>query len=137
MIKPLALVILAAAPILAADGAMTTAERTFLLEQLEKSKQDVLGALKGVNAAQWKFKSAPAVWSVQECAEHIILAEGFLFENAQKILQTPAVDRPASSGPDMDKMLVTGVQDRSRKFQAPEPLVPSSKYATPAEAAKA
>jgi len=136
MMKTFALAVLAAAPVLAADGAMTPAERAFLLEQLEKSKKEVLASIEGLTAAQWKFKPAPAVWSAQECAEHIILAESFLLDNASKLLQTPAVARPATSNAQVDRKLLAGVQDRSRKATAPEPLVPSARFQTPADAAR-
>jgi hypothetical protein len=89
-----------------------------------------------LTSEQWKFKPAPAVWSVQECAEHIILAEEFIFGGSQQILQIPAVTRPASSNAEVDKKLVAGVQDRSRKATAPEPLVPAAKFATPDDAAR-
>ncbi len=70
----------AAAPLLAADnGAMTSAERAYLLQELEQSKTNMLAGIQGLTDAQWKFKPAPAVWSVAECAEHIILAEDYLF----------------------------------------------------------
>ena len=137
MIRTFALLTFAAAPVLAAEGAMTPAERALLLEQLEKSKKEVLASLEGVGAAQWKYKPAPNVWSVQECAEHIILAEGFLLGNTQQLLKNEAVARPERSNADVDRQLVAGVQDRSHKFTAPEPLVPSAKFATPADAAHA
>src|ERR1700748_1621036 len=45
MRKPLALCVLAVAPILAEGGAMNDAERAFLIEQLEKSKKDFLSSI--------------------------------------------------------------------------------------------
>jgi len=135
MRKILAFCILAAAPILAAEnGAMTPAERTFLVEQLEKSKADFLASIAGVTSAQWTFKPAPDVWSVAECSEHIILAEDFLRGVAQNMLKSPAVERLATSNAEVDQKLVTGVGDRSQKRKAPEPIVPSGKIATPADA---
>jgi hypothetical protein len=125
---------LAVAPLFAAEGSMTSAERAYLLEQLEASKTNMIASIHGLSAAQWKFKPAPAVWSVQECAEHIILAEEYIFGGAQKVLQTPAVPRPASSNAEVDKKIVAGVEDRSKKATAPEPLVPSAKFATPDDA---
>jgi hypothetical protein len=73
---------------------------------------------------------------VQECAEHIILAEEYIFGGAQQILKTPAVARPATSNPDVDKKIVAGVEDRSKKVTAPEPLVPAAKFATPEDAVR-
>jgi hypothetical protein len=137
MKKTLAFCILAVAPIMAAEnGAMNPAERAFLIEQMEKSKKDFLSSLDGVTAAQWTFKPAPEVWSVAECAEHIILSEDFLRGYAQQNLKTPAVDRPATSTSEMDQKIVGMVGDRSHKGKAPEPIVPSGKFATPADAAK-
>src|SRR5579863_1636723 len=96
MKKLIAFLTLAIAPVFAAEnGAMTDSERAFLLDQLEQTKKDMLASINGLSAAQWKFKSAPNVWSVAECAEHIALAEDFIGGLAQQLLKTPAVDRPA------------------------------------------
>lgn len=136
MVKMLPLLLCAVAPIFAAEGTMNQAERAYLLEQLESSKKEMLASIHGVSAAQWTFKPGPAVWSVQECAEHIILAEEFIFGGSQKLLKTPAVDRPARSNEEVDHKLVAGVQDRSHKATAPEAIVPSGKFATPEDAAR-
>jgi len=121
---------------LAGDGAMNSAERAYLIEQLEQSKTGMLASISGLTDAQWRFKPAPSVWSVRECAEHIILAEGFLFEISQQALKTPAVERPASSTLDRDRVMFASVLDRSKKATAPEPITPSGKFATPDEAAR-
>ena len=130
------LILAAALPLLAVDnGKINAAERTFLVDQLEQSKKAMLASIQGVSDAQWRFKPAPTVWSVQECAEHIILAEDYIFGAAQQILKSPAVDRPANSNLQYDRMLADKVLDRSQKATAPEPLVPSQRFATPADAA--
>ena len=137
MQKTLMLCALIAAPLLASEGgAMTEAERAFLIAQLEQSKKEFLASLNGLTAAQWRFKPAPEVWSVAECAEHIVLSEDFLFGTAQQILKTPAVERLGSSSSEQDERLVAMVRDRSQKAKAPEPIVPSGKFATPADAAR-
>jgi uncharacterized damage-inducible protein DinB len=129
--------VLAAVPLLAAgDGAMNDSERAFLLDQLEQSKKNMLASIQGLNDAQWKFKPAPNVWSVAECAEHIVLSEDFIFNSARGILKTPAVDRMPSSNAEVDKKFVVGVEDRSHKATAPEPIVPSGKINSPADAAR-
>jgi len=126
----------AIAPLFAAEGSMTPDERAYLLDQLETSRKNMLASIQGLTAEQWKFKPAPAVWSVQEVAEHIILAEDFIFSGSQQILKTPVVARPDKSTAEVDKRLVAGVQDRSQKATAPEPLVPAAKFATPDDAAR-
>ncbi len=121
----------------AGDGAMTPAERFYLLDQLELSKKNLLASIDGLTEAQWKFKPAANVWSVEECAEHLILAEEFIFNEAMRVLKTPAVPRPVNSNAEFDRQFAAGVQDRSHKLTAPEPITPSgTKYATPADAAR-
>ncbi|HVO96450.1 MAG TPA: DinB family protein [Bryobacteraceae bacterium] len=138
ILSTLAISILAAAPALAADGGtLNDAERAFLIEQMEKSKKAFLASISGLSEAQWKFKPAPNVWSVAECAEHIVISETFLFGVSQQMLKSPAVPRPEKSTAEFDRQLAIGVQDRSHKASAPEPLVPSGKIATPADAANA
>lgn len=133
MKKLIALCVLAA-PMFAADGQLTPAERSYLVDRLEETKANYIAAISGLSEAQWKFKPAPEVWSVQECAEHLILAEDFIFTGAQAILKSPAVERPAKSTPETDRQLFAGVLDRSQKAKAPEPIVPAGKYSTPADA---
>ena len=116
---------------------MSDSERTYLIEQLEQSKRAMLASIDGVTEAQWKFRPAPNVWSVQECAEHIVLAESYIFQGAQQVLKTPEVARPERSNSEVDHALVSQVQSRSQKLTAPEPLVPARKFATPEDAAKA
>ncbi len=115
---------------------MTPDERAYLLQQLEQSKKDMLASIDGLTPAQWTFKPAPAVWSVQECAEHIILAEDYILNGAKQVLKTPVVARLPNATAEGDRKLVAGIQDRSRKAQAPEPIVPSGKFAAPADAAR-
>jgi uncharacterized damage-inducible protein DinB len=137
MRKSIALGFLAAFLVNADTGAMSDTERAYLLDQLQQSKKAMLASIEGLSEAQWTFKPAPAVWSVQECAEHIVLAESYIFSGSQQILKTPAVARPERSNSEVDHVIVTRVQDRSQKATAPEPLVPGRKFATPADAAKA
>lgn len=136
MKRMLLAVLCAAVPALAAEGSMNASERAYLLEQLESSKKAMLASIQGVSPEQWAFKPAPAVWSVKECAEHLILAEDFLFGTVQQILKSPAVPRPDKSNEQVDHVLVTRIQDRSQKATAPEPITPTGKFATPEEAAR-
>src|SRR5947208_3358954 len=63
----------------AADPHMTPQERTQLVQYLKDSQKEFLAAVLNLSDEQWKWKPAPERWSVGECAEHILLAEGLLF----------------------------------------------------------
>jgi uncharacterized damage-inducible protein DinB len=112
------------------------AERRFLLEQMESSKKDFLASIAGLTMAQWTFKPASSVWSVQECAEHIVLAEDFLFDSGLGALKTRAVARAQNSTLEHDRAFAARMLDRSSKATAPTAIVPTGKIASPAEAAR-
>ena len=121
--------ILAAAMFLVAVPAtetLTQAEREKGIAELEGSKQAFLDATKGLSEAQWNFKSAPDRWSVAECADHIALAEGFIFGRiTDGVMKTPLTPEKRSATAGKDDKLIPMLQDRTHKATAPEPIDPT------------
>ena len=109
---------------------LSQADKEKALELLESTKKDVLDATKGLSEAQWNFKPAPDRWSIAECMEHIAASEDFIRGMiVEKVMLAPAApDRDVAK---IDAAIVTGVEDRSRKAQAPEPLKPSNRFGSP------
>jgi hypothetical protein len=68
-----------------------------------------------------------------------VLSETFIYDSALQLLKTPAVPRPDRSNAGFDHQLAIGVQDRSHKATAPEPIDPAGRASalTPDGAAKA
>ena len=89
----------AAIAILACAGAtavraqeVTQAEKERAIQYLEKTKQGVLDATKGLSDAQWNFKAGPDRWSIAQCVEHIAAAEDYIRGSvAEKVMLAPAV----------------------------------------------
>jgi len=109
---------------------LTDADLAKALELLESSKKDVLDATKGLSDAQWNFKSAPDRWSIAECMEHIAAAEDFIRGNiANNIMKAPAA--PGRDIERIDAAIIVGVEDRSHKVQAPEPIKPNNRFGSP------
>ncbi len=134
MKKPVVLMMMAAATLL--SGPLDQGQRDFLLSSLHASRKAFLDSIAGLSEAQWKFKSGPDRWSIQEVAEHVILTEDRLFGMEQKTLATPAVagrkhDQAA------DQAVLDRMADRTNKVKNPPELTPSGRYATPAQAAQA
>jgi len=123
------------APVKSDDGQLTATERADLVSDLEVTKDAFLSSIRGLTPAQWTFKSAPDRWSIEECAEHIILAEDALFADVQRMLTTPAVARLGTSSAAHDRALVAEVLDRSVKATAPAAITPRGQFATPELAA--
>jgi hypothetical protein len=103
-----------------ATGGMTKAERGSLLSELTSSKKALLGRIRGLTQAQWTFKPSPDAWSIQECTEHLILAEDLIFSEAQKTLKTPPVARLSHATLEGDRQVVEQMEDRSKKAKAPK-----------------
>ena len=111
---------------------MTDAERAALVAHLERTGAKFEKSIDGLSEAQWNYKPAPDRWSPAECAEHIATSEGFIRGAIDTMMkQEPAADLLAGARKDAIGDMVV---DRSKKFQAPEPLQPTKKYATPADA---
>ena len=116
---------LSAAPI-------TSTEKDHALTYLNQTRDAVIAATKGLSEAQLKFKPAPDRWSVAEVVEHLALIEDIVNQGVFPKLSTapaPAADWDAKK---VDAMVLANVPDRSTKFQAPEPAVPTGRW-TPAE----
>lgn len=108
----------------ASDPRITDEERAKLVKYLRDSQTEFLGLLQGVSEAQWKWKPGPDRWSVGECAEHISIAEGFLFALAERAMAGPVDPEWETKTKGKTEFLERVLPDRTRKVQAPEPLNP-------------
>lgn len=116
---------------------LSPADKTRALDYLESTKKGVLDATKGLSEAQWNFKPAPDRWSAAEVMEHIAAAEDMLRGLAEQVMKSPAVaPRDPSEIKKTDEAVLTSVPDRSHRVQAPEPLRPTNRFGSPAEAQK-
>jgi len=119
----------AAAPLFAAT--LTQAERDRAVAELTASRQQFLDSVAGLSPAQWNFKPDEKTWSVAECAEHIAVSEDVIFGYVSKVVQGPAA--PDKKSAVTDDFILTAVVNRTQKFQAPEALRPTHRFATPQE----
>jgi DinB family protein len=115
---------------------MTKAERTYLLSLLRSSETSFVSSIGGLTQAQWTFKPSPDAWSIQECAEHLVLAEELIFNESQKVLKTPPAARLSNATNEGDREVIEQMEDRSKKAKAPKVLQPTDKFPTPESAAK-
>jgi len=109
----------------ATDPHMTPAERDQLIKDLKDSQAEFLKAVSGLSDAQWKWKPTPERWSVGECAEHIMLAEGLLFARAEVAIKSPAAADWEEQTKGKTELLLRVMAPRLGKAQAPEDIVPS------------
>ncbi len=112
----------------------TEDERGILLEVLHASAQDFMESIDGLSEEQWTFKQADDRWSIAEVAEHLALTEQFLGPMMIQQLSASQAGPTEREGRDeMDGTIPAALQDRSQRFQAPDPVQPKGTWATKAE----
>lgn len=122
----LALVV-SAAPWLAAQD-VSKADLKRATDHLKKTSAAFLASTKGLSPAQLNFKPAPTKWSVAEVAEHITAAEDMLMGMVKdQVMKAPARTESINLK-ETDDFVVTAIADRTKKAQAPEPLIPTKRY---------
>jgi len=115
---------------------VTLAEKERALQYLETTKKGVLEATKGLSEAQWNFKAAPDRWSVAQVMEHIAAAEDYIRGALmEKVMMAPAGE-PGRDVKKTDEAVLAMIPDRTTKVQAPEPLVPTNRFGSPADSVK-
>lgn len=63
-----------------------------------------------------------------ECAEHIAASEPFIRAMIAEVLTKDATPEMVKEGIKKDEILSTALVDRSKKFKAPEPLIPTNRF---------
>jgi hypothetical protein len=117
---------------------VSQADKDRALAYLESTKKGVVEATKGLSDAQWNFKPAPERWSIAEVMEHLAAAEDMIRGmDQEQVMKTPAIPpRDPAELQKIDAGVIAQVPDRSHKIQAPEPLKPSNRFGSPADAEK-
>lgn len=112
---------------------LTTEERKRAADYLEKTRDAFLASTDGLSEAQWNFKPSPTRWSVAEVAEHIAATEDMLMGTVHdKVMIAPARTEPTDVK-EIDEFVVKAISDRTGKVKAPEPLVPTRRFGSPAD----
>lgn len=115
---------------------LSTEDRAAGLAHLEKTRAGVFAAAAGLSDAQLNFKAAPDKWSVAQVLEHIASSEDMLMGLVTgQVMSAP----PRPEGEDVkaiDELVLTGIADRSKKAQAPEPLKPTNRFGSATESLK-
>jgi uncharacterized damage-inducible protein DinB len=103
---------------------MAPRERTELVHNLERSRQEFLAAVAGLTDSEAKLRPDPDRWSVLDCVEHVTsVEERFLgWLQAAEKLDSPCVDKEKEAG------LTQRIPDRSMRLQAPEAAWPKGRF---------
>jgi uncharacterized damage-inducible protein DinB len=115
---------------------ITAEDRAKGLAYLEKTHAGVIAAAQGLSDAQLAFKPAPERWSVAQVLEHIASAEDMLMGMVTGQVMTAPARTDGEDVKAIDELILTAIPDRTQKRSAPEPLIPTNRYGSAAEALK-
>jgi len=115
---------------------VTAEDRAKGLAYLEKTQAGVIAAAQGLSDAQLAFKPAPERWSVAQVLEHIASAEDMLMGMVTGQVMTAPARADGEDVKAIDELILTAIPDRTQKRSAPEPLIPTNRYGSAAEALK-
>ena len=104
---------------LAAERGLTRLELDQGHLYLQQIQDGIVGAMKGLSEAQWRFKPAPDQWSIAQIMEHVIFVqERVLGMRREQLAHAPAVP----TGYDykrVDEIIITQFPNRLSKFPSP------------------
>ncbi|HKD78530.1 MAG TPA: DinB family protein [Candidatus Angelobacter sp.] len=106
-------------------------DKSFLLAQLQETRDIFLNSFAGVTEEQSRLKPASDQWSVLDTVEHLTTAETVQL----KLISTQRAPRPADS-PNREHAFLQMIPNRTHKLEAPEIAKPNGRFATLAEAAE-
>ena len=78
----------------------TEADRKYLLDNLIRSKQELIDETKNLTTKQWNFKESPDRWSINQIVEHICLWELIQMNEISVALQMGPVPEYTNYLPD-------------------------------------
>lgn len=107
-----------------ANAHISPEARARVLGWLEQSQREFFAAIDDVSDAQWAWKPAQERWSVAETAEHIVVAEGLLFQVVQRALEGPPNARWQEETTGKTELLVQVLPSGEGQAVAPAPFRP-------------
>jgi uncharacterized damage-inducible protein DinB len=123
-----AILMLILAPAAPSGEAISKQDRDAVVKYLTTTRDQVIAETEMLSDAQWNFKQGPNRWSVGEVVEHLALAENFLAEARQKLMDGPvATAEQLAKAKGQDAVILKAIPDRTQKVQAPEPIQPKQR----------
>jgi hypothetical protein len=79
----------------------TETDRKYLVDNLTRSRDEIIAETKGLSKAQWSFRESPDRWSINEIVEHIAIWELLLCNRISNLLDyDPRPELVAGARPD-------------------------------------
>jgi hypothetical protein len=117
---------------MAAMGSMTAEDRERVVSGPERTRDSLVGAVSGLTQDQWDFQPGQGVWSIRECADHILVIERLLFQTVLELAAGPPDAERSARVRGKDDRMLAALADRAFKVRNPFPTRPSGEADSPA-----
>jgi hypothetical protein len=101
---------------------------------LDHVHTNLTGVIKRLSPAQWNFKPAPDRWSIAENVDHVEFVQGIVLGRVRDLLPTAPASAPDRDYRAVDAIVLGVFPHRFARFNAPEPLLPTSRFKSPQDA---
>ena len=113
---------------------LSKSERDFAANYLLQTHELLLNAVKEVDGELWTYQPSVNSWSVAGCFEHIVFAEGVIYEKINKMISgEPNNNENLAYN---DAVIIAKVADRSKKAKTPEFFEPNGRWTSKSEMIK-
>jgi hypothetical protein len=111
---------------------MTAEDRERVVSGLERTRESLVETVSGLTQAQWDFQPAEGVWSIRECADHILVIERLLLQTVRDLAAGPPDPERSARVRGKDDRMLAALADRAFKARNPFPARLSGEADSPA-----
>lgn len=115
------------------SGPVSEVERAYAIEVLQSTQAALHQAINGLTDDQLAYKTGPDRWSIAENAEHVVLVETGIFGAIKKGMDYPANPEKRAELKYSDVDVIKAVRSRNVTLPAPDPFVPTGRFASISE----
>ena len=112
----------------AVTGPVTDTERTYALDFLKSSQQNIHQSLSGLSDEQATYTPDTNRWTVAQCVEHIFLVEKGIFRAVMAGMNVATNPEKRSSIRVSDIDVIKSVRSRVVVAPSPAPFVPTGRF---------
>jgi hypothetical protein len=109
-------------------GVMNQDEREFVVGELRASEARLVEGVRGVTAAQARFRTGPERWSIAEVLEHLVVWEDFMLSAVQGALEGPTEPEKRAAVAGKDALVLGLAASRDKPLQSREAARPTGRW---------
>jgi hypothetical protein len=103
-------------------------EREFVVGELRASEARLVEVVRGVTAAQARFRAGPERWSIAEVVEHLVVWESFMLGAVRGAVDAPAEPEKQAAAAGKDSLVLGLATSRDKPLKSREAAKPTGRW---------